>query len=115
MTRTIVATDVPARWSDIWAALRAGEREFLITEGAQVRGVILGHALYRRLLALAEWEERRQRALSLPLTAAESPETWDAGFETLERASRKFAGLSDDELDSLFGPVLDEIRGDGQA
>ena len=50
------------------------------------------------MVALAMREERRQRALALPLVVAESPVTWDAGFETLERISAKFADLSDEEM-----------------
>jgi len=112
MIEKIPVTDMPGHWPEILAALRSGEREFLVTEGAQVKAVIMGHALYRRLVALAEREERRRRALALPLTVAESPAAWDAGFETLERASDKFAGLSDDEMDTLWGDVLDEIHTD---
>ena len=103
MTETIVAADVPTRWPDILAALRGGGHEFLITDGAQVKAVIMDSARYRRLVALAMREERRQRALALPLAAAESPDVWEAGFETLERISARFAGLSDEELDALFG------------
>jgi len=55
-------------------------------------------------------EERRQRALDLPLAMAESPISWDAGFETLERISSKFADLSDEEMDALFDTALGEIR-----
>ena len=110
MTDTIVAADVPARWPDILTALRAGEREFLITKDRKVQAVIIALAQYRRLVALALREERRQRALDLPLVACESPAAWDAGFETLERISSKFADLSDEEMDALFDTALGEIR-----
>ncbi len=110
-TKTIIAADVPAHWPDIFAALLADEHEFLITDGQQVKAVIMNQAQYRRLVTLARREERRQRALALPLTAAESPAAWDAGFEILDRLSEKFAGLSDEELDTLFSAALTEIRG----
>ncbi len=110
MTESIVATDVPTRWPDILVALRAGEREFLVTDGQQVKAVIMAPVQYRRLIALALREERRQRALALPLAMAESPAAWDAGFETLERISSKFADLSDEEMDALFDTALGEIR-----
>jgi len=45
-------------------------------------------------------EERRQRALDLPLATAESPASWDAGF----------ADLSDEDMDELFGAASNEIR-----
>jgi hypothetical protein len=70
----------------------------------------MDHARYRRLVALATREEHRQRAQALPLTAAESPDAWDEGFETLESISNKFADLSDKELDTLFSTALNEIR-----
>jgi len=110
MSDTIIAAEVPSRWPDILAALRSGEREYLITEGRQVRAVIMDHAHYRRLVALALRETRRQRALALPLAAAESPSGWDSGFEVLDRISAKFSELSDEELDALFGTALNEIR-----
>lgn len=37
-------------------------------------------------------------------------DVWDQGFATLENVSEKFAGLSDDDLDALFGEVLTEVR-----
>ena len=55
-------------------------------------------------------EERRQRALDLPLATAESPASWDAGFETLERISSRFVDLSDKDMDELFGAASNEIR-----
>jgi len=48
--------------------------------------------------------------VDLPLAAAESPAAWDAGFETLERISARFADLSDEDMDELFGAALSEIR-----
>lgn len=37
-------------------------------------------------------------------------DVWDQGFAALENVSEKFAGLSDDDLDALFGEVLTEVR-----
>ena len=111
MPEIIRISEVPTRWTAISAALRAGEHEFMIGEGRLVEAVIVSPARYRRLVALARREERRRRVLALPLTAATSQATWDAGFATLERISEKFTGLSDDDLDALFGEVLAEVRG----
>jgi hypothetical protein len=111
MSETIRISDVPARWADISAALRAGKHEFMIGDGRQVEAVIVSPTWYRRLVALARREERRRRTLALPLTAATSQATWDAGFAALERISEKFSTLSDDDLDALFGEVLAEVRG----
>ncbi|MBM4461426.1 MAG: hypothetical protein FJ011_27325 [Chloroflexi bacterium] len=113
MLETIRVADLPARWAEIATTLRSGEHEFAVTEGRQVRAVIVDPARYRRLVALAEREERRRRALALPLTAATSQADWDAGFAALERVSEKFAGVSDDDLDTLFGEVLAEVRTTG--
>jgi hypothetical protein len=33
-------------------------------------------------------------------------DVWDQGFAALENVSEKFAGLSDDDLDALFGEAL---------
>jgi len=103
--------DVPARWPDILSALHDGEPAVLVTDGKKVQAVIMDHAQYRRLMMLAMRKERRQRALALPLRAAESPNVWNAGFEALERISAKFADLSDQDMDVLFGAALDDIRG----
>jgi hypothetical protein len=113
-TKTIPAADVPVRWPDIFTELLAGEQEFLITDGQQVKAVIIDQARYYELVTLARREERRQRALALPLAAAESPATWETGFKTLERISEKFADLSDEDMDTLFGAVLTEIRNSNQ-
>ncbi len=64
--------------------------------------------------SMALCEERRQRALDLPLVAAEFPAAWDAGFETLERISARFADLSDEDMDELFGAASNEIHSAGQ-
>jgi O-succinylbenzoate synthase len=112
MLETIRIADLPTRWAEISTALRSGEREFAVTEGRQVRAVIVDPVRYRRLTALAEREERRRRALALP-TAATSQADWDAGFATLERVSEKFTGVSDDDLDTLFGEALAEVRTTG--
>jgi hypothetical protein len=111
MPETIRISDVPARWTDIAARLRAGKHEFMIGDGRQVEAVIVSPAWYRSLVALARREERRRRTLALPLTAATSQATWDAGFAPLERISEKFVGLSDDDLDALFDEALAEVRG----
>jgi hypothetical protein len=42
-----------------------------------------------------------------------SPPAWDQGFAALEDVSEKFVGLSDDDLDALFGEVLIEVRASG--
>jgi hypothetical protein len=105
MPETIRISDVPARWTDISAALRAGQHEFMISDGQQIEAVIVNPVWYRRLVALARREERRRRALALPLAAATSQVTWDAGFAALERISEKF-----NDLDALFGEVLVEVR-----
>ncbi len=112
MLETIRIADLPTRWAEISTALRSGEHEFAVTEGRQVCAIIMDLARYRRLAALAEREERRRRALALP-TAATSPADGDAGFAALERISEKFAGASDDDLDTLFGEVLAEVRAPG--
>jgi hypothetical protein len=112
MSEIILVTDVPARWPDILTALRQGKHEFVVTDGEQVRAVIIDQARYRQLVATALREDRRQRALALPLAAL--PDDWEAGFETLERVSAKFDGLSDKEMDSLFGLALDDVRSANQ-
>ena len=106
MTNVIGTMDVPARWPDILSALHDGDQDC-----KKVQAVIMDHAQYRRLMMLAMRKERRQRALALPLRAAESPNVWNAGFEALERISAKFADLSDQDMDVLFGAALDDIRG----
>lgn len=106
MPETIRISDVPTRWPDISARLRTGKHEFMIGDGRQVEAVIVSPAWYRSLVALAQREECRRRTLARPLTAAASQATWDAGFATLERISEKFVGLSDDDLDALFGEAL---------
>ncbi|PKO21976.1 MAG: hypothetical protein CVU38_11905 [Chloroflexi bacterium HGW-Chloroflexi-1] len=111
MPETIRISEMPTRWTDISTALRAGKHEFMIGEGRLVEAVIVSPAWYRRLLALARQEERRRHVLALPLPAATSQATWNAGFATLERISEKFSGLSDDDLDALFSEVLAEVRG----
>jgi len=111
MPETIRISEVPARWADISAALRAGKHEFMVGEGRLVEAVIVSPAWYSRLVALARREEHRRRVLALPLTAATSQVSWDAGFATLERISEKFTGLSDDDLDALFSEALAEVRG----
>lgn len=108
MLEKILTTDVQTRWPDILTALSHGEHEIIITDGTQVQAVIMDRARYRQLVTTALREERRQRALALPL--AVSPDDWKAGFDTLERVSEKFADLSDDDLDSLFGSTLADIR-----
>jgi hypothetical protein len=113
MPEIIRVADLPARWAEISTVLRSGEHEFVITEGQQVRAVIVDPVRYRRLVALAEREDRRRRALALPLTAEASQAAWDAGFAALDRVSEKFAGVSDDDLDKLFGEVLAEVRATG--
>jgi hypothetical protein len=110
MSEVVAVTDLPTRWPDILAGLDAGEQEFLVTDGSEIKAVILDQARYRRLVGLATREEKRQRALALPLPAADSSETWDKGFEALDRVSAKFTGLADDELDALFNSVLSEVR-----
>ena len=113
MTETIIATDVPSRWADIFAAILTGRREFLITDGRQIKAVIMDQAQYHRLVTLAKRDARRRHALALPLAAAEHPAVWDAGFESLERISEKFASLSDEEMDALFGAALAQVRSAG--
>lgn len=110
MLETIRITDLAVRWAEISTALGSGEHEFAITEGPQIRAVIVDPARYSRLVTLAEREEHRRRALALPLTAATLQADWNAGFTTLERVSEKFAGVSDDDLDTLFSEVLAEVR-----
>jgi hypothetical protein len=109
MIQTIPVADVPVRWSEIARALRSGKQEFLLVEG-QTSAVIVDPDRYRRLVASAEREERRRRTLDLPMPGAASPAAWDQGFAALEGVSEKFAGLSDDDLDALFGEVLTEVR-----
>ncbi|MCX6030211.1 MAG: hypothetical protein NT169_13065 [Chloroflexi bacterium] len=111
MPETIRSSDVLARWTDIAAALRAGKHEFMIGDGRQVEAVIVSPTWYRRLVALTKREERRRRALALPLAAATFQADWDAGFTSLERISAKFVGLTDDDLDALFSEVLAETCG----
>jgi len=110
MSEIVAVTEVPARWLDILAGLDAGEFEFFVTDGQQVKAVIIDQARYRRLVGLATREERRQRALALSLPVADSPEVWGKGFEALDRVSARFADLTDDDLDALFNSVLSEVR-----
>lgn len=79
----------------------------------QTEALIVDSERYQRLASLAKREERRQRVLSLPLVGATSETSWDDGFVTLGRVSEKFTGLSDDDLDKLFGMALNEIRAVG--
>lgn len=109
MIQTIPVADILVRWSEIALALRSGKQEFLLVEG-QTSAVIVAPDRYRRLVAAAEREERRRRTLGLPLPAAASPTAWGQGFAALEAISEKFAGLSDDDLDALFGEALTEMR-----
>ncbi len=111
MPETIRMSNVLTRWTDISAGLRAGKHEFMIGDDRQVEAVIVSPARYRFLVALADREERRRRALALPLTAAASQATWDAGFATLERISERFSCLSDGDLDALFSEALAEVCG----
>ena len=108
MSEIVLVTDVPSRWPDILTALRQGQHEFVVTDGEQVRAVIIDQARYRQLIAATLREDRRHRALALPLAA--SPADWETGFETLERVSAKFDGLSDQEMDTLLGLALDDVR-----
>ncbi len=58
-TTTIIAGDVPTNWNDIFNKLLEGEHEFLVTDGQQVRAVIMAQAQYRQLMGLLEREARR--------------------------------------------------------
>ncbi|GEM_PF-2070893 len=109
-TVTLKTTEVPSRWPDIWANLSIGNDEVVITEGQQIKAVLLSQFRYHYLIELARREQQRQRVLALPLTAKESPTIWNAGFETLEHFSQKFAHLSDEDMDTLFEQVLVEVR-----
>ena len=109
-TITLKTTEVPSRWPDIWANLSIGNDEVVITEGQQIKAVMISQLRYRYFLELAKREAQRQRALTLPLVAQESASIWNAGFETLEHLSKKFDGLSDEKMDNLFGQVLVEVR-----
>jgi hypothetical protein len=109
MIETIPVADVLVRWSEMALALRSGKQEFLLVEG-QTSAVIVDPDRYRRLVAAAEREERRRRTLDLAMPAAASPTAWGQGFAALEDVREKFAGLSDDDLDALFGEVSTEVR-----
>lgn len=76
----------------------------------QTTALLVDAERYHRLIEIAGREERRQRLLNLPLAGASSATHWDEGLATLERVSEKFAGLSDDDLDELFGEALTETR-----
>lgn len=109
MAETIRIADLTDRWPEIAMALRSGQREFMVIDG-QTTALIVDAERYQRLIELAKREERRRRVLSLPLAGAASETGWDEGFVILERVSEKFAGLSDDDLDSLFGEAVSTLR-----
>jgi len=109
MAETIRIADLADRWPEIAMALRSGQREFMVIDG-QTTALIVDAERYQRLIELAKREERRRRVLSLPLAGAASETGWDEGFVILERVSEKFAGLSDDDLDSLFGEAVSTLR-----
>ena len=110
-TITLKTTEVPHRRPDILANLSSTEHdEVVITDGQQIKAVLMNPIHYRYLMELAKRETQRQRAMTLPLTAQKSVAAWNAGFQTLERLSEKFSGVSDEEMDDLFGEVLAEVR-----
>jgi len=109
MIETIKASDLPTRWTEIFAALRAGVREYRIVEG-QSSVMVIDSDRYQKLVDSSQREERRRRTLRIPLTGAESEQTWDDGFSALDRISQRFSGLSDDDLDDVFGEALANVR-----
>lgn len=109
MIETIRVADLADRWPEIASSLRSGKQKFMLIDG-QTTAFIVDSERYQRLAEMAGREERRRRVLSLPLAGATSDSDWDEGFVTLERVSEKFAGLSDDDLDVLFGEALNEAR-----
>ncbi len=109
MIETIRVADLADRWPEIASALRSGKQEFMLIDG-QTTALIVDSERYHHLAVLAKREERRRRILSLPFAGATPETSWDEGFVTLERVSEKFAGLSDDDLDVLFGEALNEAR-----
>lgn len=109
MIETIRVIDLAERWPEIARALRSGKREFMVIDG-QTTALLVDSKRYHHLIEIAGREERRHRLLNLPLADASSETSWDEGFVTLDLVSEKFAGLSDDELDLLFGEALSKQR-----
>ena len=110
-TITLKTTEVQHRWPDILANLSPREHdEVVITDGQEIKAVLMNPVYYRYLMQLVKRELQRQGTMALPLTAKKSMATWNAGFEILEHLSEKFTGVSDEEMDDLFGEVLAEVR-----
>ncbi len=108
---TVTATETRKQLPKILERARLTRQHFVIVKRGQEQGVILGLDEYCRLKALDEREQRRRRALAIPIEAARSVESWQASFESLERIREKAAYLSDDELDVLVTEALAQVRG----
>jgi prevent-host-death family protein len=107
---TVTATETRKQLPKILERARLTRQHFVIVKRGQEQGVILGLDEYRRLKELDEREQRRRRALAIPIEAARSAETWQASFESLERIREKAAYLSDDEMDALVTEALTHMR-----
>ncbi len=82
-----------------------------MSDGQQVQAVIIDKVYYQQLIDLANREIHRQKALAMHVPV----QTQEADFETLEKLSQKFADLSDEGLDTLFGDTLAEVRATNSA
>jgi len=95
---------------DVDKARLADRQPFIIERQGTPIAVLMSFDEYRRLKELDVREERRRRALAIPIDAARSAETWQASFESLERIREKAAGLSDDEMDALVTEALARVH-----
>ncbi|MBM4461453.1 MAG: type II toxin-antitoxin system Phd/YefM family antitoxin [Chloroflexi bacterium] len=109
-TGVVTLAETRAQLPKILERARLTRQHFVIVKRGQEQGVILGLDEYRRLKELDEREQRRERALAIPIEAARSTEAWQASFETLERIREKAAYLTDDEMDTLATEALAHVR-----
>jgi prevent-host-death family protein len=109
-TEIVTLSETRAQLPKILERARLTRQHFVIVKRGQEQGVILGLDEYRRLKELDEREQRRRRALALPIEAASSAEAWQTSFEALERIREKAAYLTDDEMDALVTEALAHVR-----
>ena len=109
-TGVVTLSETRAQLPKILERARLTRQHFVIVKRGQEQGVILGLDAYRRLKELDECEQRRRRALAIPIEAARSAEAWQASFAALERIREKAAYLTDDEMDALVTETLAVVR-----
>jgi prevent-host-death family protein len=109
-TGVVTLSETRAQLPKILERARLTRQHFVIVKRGQEQGVILGLDEYRRLKELDECEQRRRRALAIPIEAARSAEAWQASFAALERIREKAAYLTDDEMDALVTETLAVVR-----